>query len=228
MAQRRVLSHFAVYGLRSSFWELGEEQRERVSTDLRASLGATAEAVHYYHTFGTSASGDALAWSSVVAEDPGAPAAFFCRYRVALRPFRRYVRVEHALWGLTAPSQYSRGAPERGLDPFAPRTPRYLVVYPFAKTHEWYGTSVEERRRMMSSHIRVGQEYVGVDQLLLYSTGLQDHEFVVVYETDDLAVFSKLVQDLRSTEARRYTLLDTPVHVAVRGTADESGHGSWP
>jgi chlorite dismutase len=228
MASGRLLSHFAVYGLRSDFWELDDEQRDRVSSELRTSLDGTADAVHLYHTFGTAARGDGLVWSSVAAQDEAAPARFFRRYREALRPFRRYVVVEHALWGLTAESQYSRGAPERGIDPLTPRSCRYLVVYPFAKTHEWYSTPTEERRRMMSRHIQIGKEHEDVSQQLLYSTGLQDHEFVVVYETDDLAGFSSLVMDLRSTEARGYTLLDAPVHVGLHWAPDGSDVHSWP
>jgi hypothetical protein len=40
---------------------------------------------------------------------------------------------------------------------------------------------------MMNEHIRIGKQYREITQLLLYSFGLQDQEFVVVYETDDLA-----------------------------------------
>jgi len=43
-----------------------------------------------------------------------------------------------------------------------------------------------------------------------------------VYETDDLAVFSQLVNDLRMTEGRRFTLGDTPVHTAVYHTPEEA------
>ena len=111
---------------------------------------------------------------------PDAPARFFENYGDLLRPFRRYFRLQHVLWGLTAVSPYSRGASARGIDPFAARSMRYLVVYPFAKTHDWYQTPADERRAMMSDHIRVGREYPSTDQLLLYSTGLQDHEFVVL------------------------------------------------
>jgi chlorite dismutase len=50
---------------------------------------------------------------------------------------------------------------------------------------------------------------------LLYSTGLQDQEFVVVYETRDLLRFSRLVTDLRSTAGRPYTERDTPLHTAI-------------
>lgn len=80
----------------------------------------------------------------------------------------------------------------------------------------------ETRQGMMNEHIRIGKRYEFIKQLLLYSFGLQDQEFVVVYETDDLAVFSQLVNDLRMTEARRFTLGDTPVHTAVYHTPEEA------
>ncbi len=78
------------------------------------------------------------------------------------------------------------------------------------------------RQGMMNEHIRIGKQYDAIQQLLLYSFGLQDQEFVVVYETDDLALFSQLVNDLRMTEARRFTLNDTPVHTAMYRTPEEA------
>jgi chlorite dismutase len=63
--------------------------------------------------------------------------------------------------------------------------------------------------------MRVGREYVDVRQLLLYATGLDDHEFVVACETDDLARHQQLVMALRATEGRKYTVRDTPIFTAV-------------
>jgi chlorite dismutase len=97
----------------------------------------------------------------------------------------------------------------------------YLVVYPFVKTAEWYLMSREIRQEMMNEHIKVGRQYPEISQLLLYSTGLQDQEFVVVYETDDLPHFSELVTVLRSTEGRKYTLRDTPIYTAIYQAQDE-------
>ena len=68
--------------------------------------------------------------------------------------------------------------------------------------------------------------YEDITQLLLYSTGLQDQEFVVVYETDDLVRFSSLVTELRSTAARPFTERDTPLHTAVHQSGLEALH-SW-
>jgi chlorite dismutase len=53
--------------------------------------------------------------------------------------------------------------------------------------------------------MKIGHKYQDITQLLLYSVGLQDQEFVVVYETADLRRFMALVAELRGTEARLYT-----------------------
>jgi len=131
-----------------------------------------------------------------------------------------------ALWGFTQPSQYTKTRSTQELDPFDARALPYLVMYPFVKTTEWYLKPVEERRRMMFEHIKVGKQFPDITQLLLYSTGLQDQEFVVVYETDDLARFSRLVTELRSTAARPFTLRDTPLHTAIR-VGDPATLDAW-
>ncbi|HET7011048.1 MAG TPA: chlorite dismutase family protein, partial [Anaerolineales bacterium] len=110
---------------------------------------------------------------------------------------------------------YSKARSAQEIDPFGDARKRYLVVYPFSKTGPWYLKSAEARQGMMNEHIRLGKQFTEIHQLLLYSFGLQDHEFVVVYETDDLPEFSDLVRQLRSTEVRLYTALDAPLHTAV-------------
>jgi chlorite dismutase len=54
-----------------------------------------------------------------------------------------------------------------------------------------------------------------VQQLLAYSFGVDDQEFIVAYETDDLTAFQDLVQALRATEGRKYTVRDTPILVGI-------------
>lgn len=127
----------------------------------------------------------------------------------------RYCEIAHSLWGITRPSVYTkrRSAQEQALEE-ATRL-RYLVVYPFSKTNEWYLMSRDARQGLMNEHMRIGHEYDDVRQVLLYSTGLDDQEFVVAYETDQLERHHQLVVALRSTEARRYTLRDTPIFTAI-------------
>ncbi|HET6781740.1 MAG TPA: chlorite dismutase family protein [bacterium] len=127
----------------------------------------------------------------------------------------RWMTVARSFLGLTRPSRYVRkpGAQEQAI--ISGERGAYLVVYPFTKTHDWYRLSREARQGMMSEHIRVGHDFPQVRQLLAYSTGLDDHEFIVAYETDDLPAFQDLVIALRETEARRFTLNDQPILTGI-------------
>ncbi|MEO8288261.1 MAG: chlorite dismutase family protein [Chloroflexota bacterium] len=77
------------------------------------------------------------------------------------------------------------GAPQEQAADEQKRLP-YLTVYPFSKITECYLMSKEARQGMMNEQMRVGHEYAKVRQVLLYTTGLDDREFVVVWETDDI------------------------------------------
>jgi chlorite dismutase len=93
---------------------------------------------------------------------------------------------------------------------------KYLFVYPFVKTRAWYGLDAKERWRIMQGHITTGREYPMVDNHTTYSFGLDDQEFVVAFDTDDVGAFLDLVQQLRTTEASAYTLRDTPSFTCLR------------
>ena len=134
----------------------------------------------------------------------------------------RYCEIAHSLWGLTRPSIYTkrRTVQEQAVD--EETRSRYLVVYPFSKTIEWYLMSRDARQGMMNEHMRIGHDFGDVRQVLLYTTGLDDQEFIVAYETESLERHQDLVIALRSTEARRYTLRDTPIFTAVHRPLDEA------
>jgi len=68
---------------------------------------------------------------------------------------------------------------------------------------------------MMNEHIKVGHDFPSIKQVLVHSFGLDDQEFIVSYETEDLLEFQSLVMDLRSTDGRKYTLSDTPIFTCV-------------
>ena len=158
---------------------------------------------------------DFLVWSSQSIETSEEPAQFFERLACAVLPHRQYLEPEQTFWGLTRPSQYTKSRATQEIDPLIPERKRYLFLYPFIKTAEWYLLGQETRQGIMNGHIKVGKQFPQINQLLLYSFGLQDQEFVVVYETDDLSEFSDLVYAMRNTEARRYTERDTPLITAI-------------
>jgi chlorite dismutase len=92
---------------------------------------------------------------------------------------------------------------------------RYLSVYPFVKTHEWYQTPFEERRAAMAEHGRMGREYPDILTNTISSFGIADHEFVVAFESDDVGDMVRMVEYLRPAASRPYTKLDTPILLGV-------------
>jgi chlorite dismutase len=133
----------------------------------------------------------------------------------------RWLTVRHSLVGRIGPSQYVRKRTEQEQSLFAGERSRYLVVYPFTKSTDWYLLSKEARQGVMNEHMRVGHEYPMIRQALAYSFGLDSQEFVVAYETDDLVAFGDLVRALRSTESRRSTVSDTPILLGIHRPMDE-------
>lgn len=123
----------------------------------------------------------------------------------------KWSTIAHSFLGMRKASEYSD---ELRMVPRAFRG-KYVFVYPFVKTRAWYALPAEERWRIMQQHIQVGREYPGVDNHTTYSFGLDDQEFVVAFDTDDVGTFLDLVQRLRTTEASSFTLRDTPSFTCI-------------
>lgn len=211
----RTLNHYSFFRFTDVHTQLAPGKRQAFHREWLERLSGAAQHLDLYQVFPTQAGADVLVWSALAAEDPAALAGFFERFACATNPYRPLVQPVAVLWGLTKPSQYTKTRSAQEIDPLADVRQPYLVIYPFAKTAEWYLMSREARQGMMNEHIRIGKQYPEITQLLLYSFGLQDQEFVVVYETGDLAKFSDLVYELRDSEARRYTLRDTPLYTGI-------------
>jgi chlorite dismutase len=124
----------------------------------------------------------------------------------------------YSFLAMTKPSEYSD---ESRLE-VRPAHSKYLFVYPFVKTREWYAMPADERWKIMQEHIKVGKEYPDIDLNTSYSFGLDDQEFVVAFEGDDPARFLDLVQRLRTTEASRYTKRDTPTFTCVAASVERA------
>ena len=219
-AAPRTLNHFALLRCTAAWWRLEPADRRRRLQALREALAGAADALHLYQVFPLHDAGDLLVWTALRSAEPERVRAFFAGYARAVNPLRPLLEVRQPLWGFTRPSTYTKTRSTQEIDPFTAERKRNLVVYPFVKTSAWYGLSRDVRQGMMNGHIRVGKEYPDITQLLLYSVGVQDQEFVVVYETDDLTRFSDLVNQLRGTEARAYTERDTPLTTALHHAGD--------
>src|SRR3954453_9331235 len=130
----------------------------------------------------------------------------------------KWCETPYSFLALTKESEYSE---ESRLE-VRPAKGKYLFVYPFVKTREWYLLPADERWRIMQEHIKVGREYPSVDLNTSYSFGLDDQEFVVAFETDEPRDFLDLVQRLRTTESSRYTKRDTPTFTCIATSVERA------
>lgn len=129
------------------------------------------------------------------------------------------LRISYTLFGMTRPTQYSptsKGHLETGR-----KGGKYLTIYPFVKTKEWYQLDFEKRKNLMWGHVQIGKKHPKIEQLLLYSYGVDDSEFIVSYEMDDLLEFQTLVMELRSDAVRQYTQSDTPIFTCIYKSPEE-------
>jgi len=166
---------------------------------------------HAYSTIGLRSEGDLLLWRMASRiEDIEDTAADLLASGIG-----QWLTPRISMLGLTRPSQYVKRPTRQEQSLFEGERSRYLVVYPFSKSVDWYLTRAEERQQVMAGHMKVGHKYPQVRQLLAYSFGLDDQEFIVAYETDDLVAFQDLVRELRETESRRATTVDTPIITAI-------------
>jgi chlorite dismutase len=192
---------------------LPDEQRRQDALSFAGAVeNAPGVTTHCYSTIGLQPGADILIWRlspTLDALEEAAAAALSCG-------LGRWLRVSESLLGVIQPSQYVKRPTAQEQSLFTGERSRYLVVYPFTKSSEWYLLGRETRQGIMNEHMRVGHEYPQVRQLLAYSFGIDDQDFLVAYETDDLAVFGELVRALRSTESRRSTVSDAPILIGIR------------
>ena len=216
LKQTRQVVRFTFYKLDPQWQMLEGEKRQQGRQELLAIFEEYAQGplMRSFSLYGLRSDCDFMLWQASYAIEDLQGISSKIR-RSAMGP---YLRETHAFLSMTKRSVYI-GKNARGVhDPrlvITPEDKKYLFVYPFVKTRAWYALPLEDRKRMMNEHIRVGLTFPSVSLNTTYSYGLDDQEFVVAFETDVISDFLDLVQQLRETEASSYTLRDTPMFTCV-------------
>ena len=215
--QPRQLVRFSFYKLDPQWQLLPEDVRAKGKQQLKqlyADYAADDKLIRSFSLYGLRSDVDFMIWQATYDVDNLRRFTSMLR-RSIMGP---YLREERSMLSMTKRSVYvgknARGAHDPRLV-ITPEDRKYLFVYPFIKTRAWYALPMEDRKRMMNEHIRVGLTYPSVSLNTTYSFGLDDQEFVVAFETDNIQDFLDLVQELRETEASMYTLRDTPMYTCV-------------
>lgn len=193
-----------------SFWLSGsrDDIAEALSSDLR-DISREALLMNLYIPL--RAGMDLLVWIS--SETP----RLIARFRSTLRSrYGGYINEVLSFLAVYRPSQYFPSHQDlreyvvgASKDPY-----EYIVAYPMKKSPEWYLLPFEDRRKIMAEHasqarsLSMGKK---IRSYTAYSYGLDDNEFLVIYELEDLEAWSIVVEKLREAQHRRWVVREEPI-----------------
>jgi hydrogen peroxide-dependent heme synthase len=98
---------------------------------------------------------------------------------------------------------------------------RYLCVYPFVRSYEWYLLPDAERREMLAEHGRMARGYPDVRANTVASFALGDYEWLLAFEADELHRIVDLMRELRASQARRHVREEVPFYTGRRRSIAE-------
>lgn len=218
----RQFVNFAFYRLDPAFRRLSSAEKHAAREEFLAAYAKPVDGLIClcYSTAGLKSDADILLWR--ISSNPDT----VMQQTAALNKtaLAGYLSTPHNFVAMTKRSMYIDK-----VDPFhtaesrthiIPGKRKFLFVYPFVKTREWYLLPLEKRQELMDGHIRVGNKYPSVKLNTTYSFGLDDQDFVVAFETDEPKDFLDLVMELREQESSKYTQRDTPIFTAVQMPMD--------
>jgi peroxiredoxin len=98
---------------------------------------------------------------------------------------------------------------------------KYVCVYPFVRSYEWYLLPDDERRRLLAEHGMMARDYPDVRANTVNSFALGDYEWILAFEADELHRIVDLMRHLRGSETRRHVRLEVPFYTGPRVPAAE-------
>ena len=219
--QRRQFLNYSFYRLDPVFRRLPAEEQRGAAADF---IGLVRQweslddfILRTYSLVGLRADVDFMLWR--ISFEP----LCFQSMEAAIRRSRlgAYLSQAHNFVSLQRRSPYVNKIKNAGEGvELEPGQGKYLFVYPFTKTREWYRLSPHARQGMMDEHIAASAPFKGVRLNTSYSYGVDDQDFMVAFDSDYPQEFVDLVGRLRYTEASLYTQRDTPMFVCAKAPID--------
>jgi len=135
--------------------------------------------------------------------------------KLYLTVFGKYILPSRVYLSCTRPSSYAKKGTVSSFV-LGNEPQKFVIVYPFTKTREWYLLPQAQRQKMMDQHISVSEKYPQVTLNTTYSFGIGDQDFMLAFECEDLRDFQNLIMDLRQTKVSAYVAIDTPMITCVK------------
>lgn len=104
---------------------------------------------------------------------------------------------------------------------------RFVCVYPFVRSYEWYLLPEDERREMLKEHGMQARPYPDVRANTVASFALGDYEWLLAFEADELHRIVDLMRDLRASKARMHVREEIPFYTGEKHSVTDLAH-RWP
>ncbi|MDO5740093.1 MAG: chlorite dismutase family protein [Ornithinimicrobium sp.] len=137
----------------------------------------------------------------------------------------RQTRLGHHLepvWsniGLHRPSEFNRGHIPAFLAGTEPK--KFICVYPFVRSYDWYVLDPAERSRMLREHGQAAHAYKDVQANTISAFALGDYEWLLAFEADEVHRITDLMRELRAVDARLHVREEIPFFTGPMLTLDE-------
>ena len=133
--------------------------------------------------------------------------------------FRRTAlgRASEPVWSAMAlhrPAEFNKSHVPAFLAEEEPRA--YVSVYPFVRSYEWYLMDPAQRRELLAEHGKMAREYPDVRANTVACFSLNDYEWMLAFEADELHRIVDLMRHLRGARARLHTRVEIPFYTGRR------------
>ncbi len=92
----------------------------------------------------------------------------------------------------------------------------FVCVYPFIRSYDWYLLEDAERRELLAEHGQMARGYPDVRANTVASFALNDYEWILAFEADELHRIVDLMRHLRGSRARMHVREEVPFYTGTK------------
>ena len=210
---------WSVFRARTDTQRLPDDDRRQVAAEVDAlfeQIAAKDVVVRgSYDVSGLRADADYLIWWH-------APRAEDLQEAYARLRRTRLGRASEPVWSALAlhrPAEFNKSHLPAFLAGEEPK--RFVCVYPFVRSYEWYLLPDQERRSMLAEHGVMAREFPDVRANTVASFALGDYEWVLAFEADELHRIVDLMRHLRGSQTRLHVREEVPFYTGRRKPVSE-------
>ena len=185
----------------------------RVSAEVEELFRKASDSVELrgvYTTTGFTAKADVMFWFTSSSSDRIQDLLVELR-RTALG---RTLEPVDTFLGIALPAEFAKDHQPAFVKGSEPK--KYMTVYPFVRTPEWYLLDPKERGGLLREHGEAGREFPDILANTTSAFGMGDFEWILCFEADAPERIVELIRRLRATEARRFTKVEIPFYTGIK------------